>query len=72
MLITGTLLSLTAGYFVFAHASAQKADVKQIGRVIGLLIIGASLVGLVCSTLCMAKRSGCGMMSRGGAVCPMK
>ena len=48
-MIACSLLALSAGYFVFAHASGQKAgDVRQIGRIAGIIVMLVALVGTVC------------------------
>lgn len=76
-MIAFSLLVMAAGYFVFAHASAQKNDVRSFGRIIGILIVIASLLGVVCGVQCKASGPGCGMMGgsmkmHGKSFCPIK
>ena len=74
-MITWTLLCMAAGYFVFAHASTQKGDVKTIGRIVGLVIMALSLIGVACSAaskssmMCNSGSSECKMMK---SFCPIK
>ncbi len=45
----GTLLiSAAVGYWVLTQASTQKAQVKKLGQILGLIIILVSVVGVAC------------------------
>ena len=71
-MIAFTLLVIAAGYFVFAHASAQKGEVKTVGRIVGLIIMILALAGVACG-ICYKAKGMCGggdMMMK--SYCPMK
>ena len=42
------LISAAAGYWVLTQASNQKAQVKKLGQILGLIIILVSVVGIAC------------------------
>ena len=50
------LLFLTAigGYWVLERAETHKGQLRQVGRVLGTVIIVASLMGAVCRVWCLA------------------
>ena len=71
-MIACSLLALSAGYFVFAHASGQKAgDVRQIGRIAGIIVMLVALVGTVCGVACKAGKADCGMRAAKSSYCPI-
>lgn len=42
------LLSAAGGYWVLERASSHKGKLKQVGQLLGAVIIVASLLGVVC------------------------
>ena len=44
------LLTAVAGYWVLERAETHKGSLKRVGKVLGWMIIVASLVGAVCRT----------------------
>lgn len=72
-MIACSLLALSAGYFVFAHASAQKAEeVRQVGRIAGIVVMLIALIGTICGVMCKSNQDGCGMKAARGSHCSMK
>ena len=69
MTILLSLWTLALGYFVFAHASALKGEVKSVGRIVGLVVMVLALSGVFCSTACKTKAMSYDMGSKW--VCPM-
>ena len=70
------LLAAVAGYWVLERAAAHKGRLKQVGQLVGGLVIVMSLVGAVCTTICTATGSMgmCSMkrgMKAGGYTCPL-
>ena len=71
-MIACSLSALSAGYFVFAHASAQKAgEVHQIGRIVGIIVILVALGGTICGVACKAGKADCGMKAAKSSYCPI-
>ncbi|MBI4430904.1 MAG: hypothetical protein HY587_04230 [Candidatus Omnitrophica bacterium] len=68
MEIAVLLIALGFGYKIFAEASSNnKKQLKQLGRMVGVIIMVAALLGAVCMTICMAQ---CVYMSQCG-ICPL-
>lgn len=66
--IEGLLLTAVAGYWVLERSEGHKGDLKRVGRVLGVIIIVASLVGVVCRVWCLGA---CPMGAKGkGRFCP--
>ena len=63
------LLGAVAGYWVLERAETHKGDLKKFGRFLGVLVILASLAGLVCRLWSMSAACPLGSM-RKGAACP--
>ena len=71
--VVGLLLTSIGGYWVLERASGHKGRLKQVGQVLGGLIIVVSLMGVACNVWCVAKcRSGYGSMGgkKAGFFCP--
>jgi len=63
------LIALGFGFKIFAEASANnKKSVKQLGRLIGIIIMVISLFGTICTVWCAAK---CGLTGYGSYFCPL-
>ncbi len=62
------LFSSAAGYWVLTLAAKEKAQMKKLGQVLGLIIIGVSLAGVACKiyyrTVCPKGMSGYPFASR--------
>jgi len=64
------LIALGFGFKIFAEASEkQKKSIKQLGRLVGIIIMVISLCGVLCSVFTCMKGAGCGSMSVG--YCPV-
>ena len=62
------LIALALGYRVFADAHKEKEGLKLLGQVIGLVVMMAAVLCMVCGAVkCMLGSQGY-MMSKGG--CP--
>ena len=53
------LITLGVGYTVFTNATREKKTVKFLGQGIGILIMIASLLALVCASMKCAMMGGC-------------
>jgi hypothetical protein len=63
--IVGLLLAAVAGYWVLERSSAQKRDLKRVGRLLGGTIIVLSLAGVACQLWCMSTGNmSCGLMGK--------
>ena len=62
------LLSAAAGYWVLERAEGQKKNLKQIGQLVGGLIIVISLLGVACKVYYLMK--GTKMVCPSGMGCP--
>ena len=66
------LVTAIGGYWVLERADRHKGGLKTIGRVLGAVIIVASLIGVACRVGCVASAKGwcpTGKMGRSGT-CP--
>ena len=64
-----SLVALALGYKVFADAHKEKEGLKLLGQVIGIVVMLAALLSVVCgATKCMG-HSGCPVMAK--SACPM-
>ncbi|MCG3176712.1 MAG: hypothetical protein MOGMAGMI_01672 [Candidatus Omnitrophica bacterium] len=54
------LIALGVGYLVFVTASKEKEGVKLLGQVIGIFVMIASLLCLICSSMKCVGKSGYG------------
>lgn len=58
------LIALGFGFKIFAEASEkQKKSIKQLGRLVGIIIMVISLCGVLCSIFTCMKSGACGTMS---------
>ena len=64
------LIALGVGYLVFLHASKEKEGVKLLGQAIGILVMIASVLCLLCSASKCMKRDGCPFSGK-APMCPM-
>ena len=66
------LLSAIGGYWVLERASGHRGRLKQVGQLLGGLIIIVSLVGVACRVWCLAAGKGgfCPLGKKGGWQCP--
>lgn len=48
------LATIVAGYWVLERAETHKGDLRRVGKVLGWLIIVASLIGIACRVWCYA------------------
>lgn len=62
------LIALGVGYIVFLNASKEKGSVRLVGRIIGAVIIVASILAGICAVKC--KMGGC-LMSGKASMCPV-
>ncbi len=63
------LIALGFGFKIFAEASEkQKKPIKQLGRLVGIIIMIVSLCGVLCSIFACMKGSPCGPATAG--YCP--
>ena len=53
------LLGLVAGYWLLERAEANKQPLKRLGRVIGSLVLTASVVMAVCKVYCAVTGTAC-------------
>lgn len=74
--VVGLLLTAIAGYWVLERAVTHKGRMRQVGQVLGALIILVSLVGVACHIWCIAAGACSGSFSyrRSGKAgfCPFK
>ena len=56
------LIALGVGYMVFLSASKEQGSLRQVGRIIGAVIIVASIITGICTMLC--KKGGCPMSGK--------
>ena len=69
------MLAAVGGYWVLERSVNQRGQIKQVGQVLGTVIIALSLVGMGCWVWCVATGKNCpmggyGMMQKGG-MCPI-
>jgi len=67
------LLSAIGGYWVLERASTHKGGLKQVGQLVGGVIIAVSLIGVACQVWCLATgATGFGPMGKAGkgVYCP--
>ena len=64
------LIALGVGYLVYLHASKEKEGVKLLGQAIGIFVMIAAVLCLVCSTSKCMKKYG-GSFSGKAPMCPM-
>ena len=66
------LLTAVAGYVVFERASSRKGSVKKLGRVVGVVVIVLSFLGVACRAYSGISGTGCpyggGYFKKG--ICP--
>jgi len=60
------LIALALGYLVFVNASKEKEGIKLLGQVIGIVVMIAALLVMMCGVMKCAYKYG------GGIGCPMK
>ena len=66
--VVALLLSSVAGYWVLERAENHKKGLRQVGRLLGWIIILVSLIGVTCRVWCTS--SGYGGMGMKGGFCP--
>ncbi len=64
-----SLLTLGIGYLVFLHGTKEKSVVKLLGLGIGIFLMIAAILAMMCPNMCPTKKM-CGV-SKGG-MCPVK
>jgi len=64
------LIALGVGYIVFLNASKEKGSLRQVGRVIGAVIIVVSVLIGICATKCKMMGGECPMSGKAG-MCPI-
>ena len=69
MSIALCLIALALGYKVFADALKEKKGVRLLGWGIGIFVMLAAVLSLVCGAIKCAYKSGCPTMSKYS--CPM-
>ena len=68
--IVGLMAAAIGGYWVLERASTHKRRLRQVGQLVGGLIIVVSLGGVACSLWCLATgKAGYGRMGKKG-YCP--
>ncbi len=72
------LIALGVGYLVFLSASREKEGLKLLGQVIGITVMIAAVLSIVCaSAKCMKKgdysmgKGSCPMVSKAAPMCPL-
>ena len=70
--VAGLLLAAIGGYWVLERASAHKGRLRQVGQLLGGLIIIVSVIGVACHVWCLAAGMGyCPVGKAGkGRFCP--
>ena len=63
-----SLIALGVGYMVFLNASKEKGSTRQIGRIIGALIVVLSILSGICMAKC--KMGTCSMYGK-APMCPI-
>jgi len=68
------LIALAAGYWVLTLADKERGQLKKVGKALGLIIIGVSLVGTACKIYVLTKGGqpfpGKGLFCPSGRSCP--
>lgn len=60
------LIALGFGFKVFADAqNSNKQGVKNLGSIVGIIIMAVSLIGTICTVYCTASGKNCPLMGRG-------
>ena len=54
-------IALGVGYLVFLNATKEQGSLRQAGRIIGLVIIGASLISCLYACMYSSGKRGCPM-----------
>ena len=70
MLYGGTgllLLGAVAGYWALERAESHKGNLRQVGKVVGWVVIVSSLLGVACRVYAVASGQACP-----SAYCPFK
>ncbi len=62
------LIALALGYKVFTDAHKEKEGLKLLGQVIGIVVMLAAVLCMLCAAAKCMTRSQCSMMSKGS--CP--
>lgn len=62
----GLLLAMVGGYWVLERAAGHKGRLKQVGQVVGTVILVVSLVGIACRVwyLAAGQRGDCPLPKR--------
>ena len=63
------LVALALGYKVFADAHKEKDGLKLLGQVIGIVVMLAAVLCMLCGAAKCVYKSQCSMMSKNG--CPL-
>ena len=69
MMIAHGLIALGVGYLVYVTASKEKEGVKLLGQAIGIFVMIASVLSVVCSSMYGAHKDRCSMSGR--SECPL-
>ena len=65
------LLSAVAGYWVLERSSSHKGTLKQVGQVVGWVVVVVSLVGVACRVSgAITGKGWCPQTGKGGYICP--
>ena len=65
-----TLIALGVGYLVFMQASKEKEGVKLLGQTLGIFVMIASVLCLMCGAVkCALKGYGCPLTSSKAPIC---
>ena len=63
------LIALGVGYMVFLSATKEKGGIRDFGRIVGIVIIIASIASGICGAMrCKYLKNACGMKS---GMCPV-
>lgn len=66
------LLSAVAGYWVLERSAAHKGQLKNLGQVIGWVVIVTSLVGMACKVFALTTgKAFCPIGGKGSSFCPL-
>lgn len=56
--VSGLLITSAVGYWVLTTSEKEKGQVKKVGRLLALIIILVSVVGIACRVYAFAQRKG--------------
>ena len=64
------LLSAVAGYWALERSASHKGNLKNVGQLVGWVVVVVSLVGVACRVLSAATGGGKWCPMKGSTMCP--